>query len=257
MTITPGDVDPATPTKLTLKFLTTNYGGTGVSAAVQVVASNSPRNFPVGATGTFVLNASNGFMVPTLNGHTWTQICGSSNTTNSSAWCGAALSTPTTPTIATAITTPLNSVPAIPDGYCGQWSDRNGGFILDCSVAYGGPGSSNLEVELRAGQWCNDPNVDPTKPCDNSDSTGPDFFGIHVKEWAEPSSDPNIPGIISTVVTSNSSFSKPGNRSEYNLADDNVLHVTDVPGDPNFDHNASYAYCNENSGPSGRFECVN
>src|SRR6516164_7097265 len=55
MTITPGDVDPATPTKLTLKFLTTNYGGTGVSAAVQVVASNSPRNFPVGATGTFVL----------------------------------------------------------------------------------------------------------------------------------------------------------------------------------------------------------
>jgi hypothetical protein len=89
-----GDFGSATPIQLTLKFLTTNYGGVGVSATVQIVGSNSSDTFPVGATGTFLLDASNGLMTPTLNGQTWSDVCGSSNTTNSSDWCGASQPTP-------------------------------------------------------------------------------------------------------------------------------------------------------------------
>jgi hypothetical protein len=90
MTFGPGDFGSATPIELTLKFITTTYGGPVVSATVQVVASNSPRSFPVGATETLSLNAGDGLISPTLNGRFWVKLCGP-NTTNASDWCGATL----------------------------------------------------------------------------------------------------------------------------------------------------------------------
>jgi hypothetical protein len=93
MTFGPGDFGSATPIRLTLKFITITYGGTDVSASVQVVASNAPGTFPVGATEMLMLHAPDGLLSPTLNGQAWVQLCGP-NTTNASAWCGAAQPTP-------------------------------------------------------------------------------------------------------------------------------------------------------------------
>jgi hypothetical protein len=60
----------------------------------------------------------------------------------------------------------------------------------------------------------------------------PDVMGIHIKMWAEPSTDPNVPGLIATVVQSNVSYARPGNREQFTLEPGNILHVTGVHGDP-------------------------
>jgi hypothetical protein len=126
--------------------------------------------------------------------------------------------------------------PAIPDAYCGNWQAHGSLLTINCAArsAIGDDGlhtAPNATINSRTYVWCFDPATGQhnPQPCDTLQGNKI-ISGAFLDMWAEPSTDPNSPGLSVTYLGTRLDNNGRGEIHNLNIIDGNVLTIDNNPG---------------------------